>query len=402
MDLRMSDVLAALSHALDLGAGRLRGHAERACLIGMRLAATLGLSDAERATLLRALLLKDGGSELARRIGLDDATADAIGAAREHWDGRGEPHGSVGEEIPPLGRIICLAETAEEAWRGGGPGAASAVALERRGSWFDPVLVDALCTIEADERFWRAVEYPLVFAWEPAGEVATVDDTGLDRIAEGFGAVVDARSTRPGSHSSGVARLSVELGYLVGLGERERRDLRRAALLRDLGMLGVPERILVKPGRLDAEERRVVELHPKTSLEILSRVGALRTVARLAAVHHERLDGSGYFLGLTGRQLDLSTRVLAVADVAHALGSMRPYRDAFAPDEVLWLIAQGAGRTFDAEVFESLAALLTETPDLEVAEEVDAQLVHGLEGLGVEASQLVRVEQHAHDDQHDA
>jgi HD-GYP domain-containing protein (c-di-GMP phosphodiesterase class II) len=103
-----------------------------------------------------------------------------------------------------------------------------------------------------------------------------------------------------------------------------------------------------------------VRRHPLTSLQILRGVGALRNVARLSGLHHERLDGSGYYLGFDGTQLDLPARVLAVADVAEALSAERPYREALAPDEVLEIIAREAGTTLDAEAFEALVTLMTQ------------------------------------------
>ena len=89
-------------------------------------------------------------------------------------------------------------------------------------------------------------------------------------------------------------------------------------------------------------------------------MGALRNVARISGLHHERLDGSGYYLGFDGTQLDLPARVLAVADVAEALSAHRPYRDALGPDEVLEIMAREAGTTLDAEAFEALVELMTQ------------------------------------------
>jgi len=146
---------------------------------------------------------------------------------------------------------------------------------------------------------------------------------------------------------------------LLGLDDRTRRDLYRAGLLHDIGKLGVSNRILDKRGGLDADEWREVRKHPLTSLQILRRVGALGNVARISGLHHERLDGSGYYLGFDGTQLDLPARVLAVADVAEALSAHRPYRDALGPDEVLEIMAREAGTTLDAEAFEALVELMT-------------------------------------------
>ncbi|MBA3263973.1 MAG: HD domain-containing protein [Thermoleophilaceae bacterium] len=179
-------------------------------------------------------------------------------------------------------------------------------------------------------------------------------------MAEAFATVVDAKSPYTASHSAGVAQIAVGLGRLLGLDDRTRRDLYRAGLLHDIGKLGVSNRILDKPGGLDADEWREVRRHPLTSLEILRRVGALRGVARISGLHHERLDGSGYYLGFDGTQLDLPARVLAVADVAEALSAERPYRPALGPDEVLAIMSREAGTKIDAEAFEALVMLMTD------------------------------------------
>ena len=437
MELRLSEVLSALSHALDITEGQPRGHAERTCLIGMRLGEQIGLGEEQLSSLFYALLLKDAGcssnsakvaslygnsdaavkrdrkttdhlrpaqslrhllrntapgasplekarhirtlvaqgsdgardltalrcergADVARKLGMDAATADAIGALDEHWDGRGYPAGVAGDEIPLLGRVLCLAQTAEVFWQLGGAAAACEVARGRRGTWFDPALADALCALEHDDDFWTSLEQPRVAACEPADRVETVDQERLDRVAEAFATVVDAKSPYTGEHSEGVARIAVGLACLLGLDERTQRDLYRAGLLHDIGKLGVSNRILDKPGPLDADEWRAVRRHPLTSLQILRRVGVLRNVARLSGLHHERLDGSGYYLGFDGTQLDLPSRVLAVADVAEALSAERPYRAARGPDEVLSIMSSEAGTTLDAGAFEALVALMTQ------------------------------------------
>jgi HD-GYP domain-containing protein (c-di-GMP phosphodiesterase class II) len=437
MELRLSEVLSALSHALDITEGQPRGHAERTCLIGMRLGTQIGLAEEQLSSLFYSLLLKDAGcssnsakvaalygnadatvkrdrkttdhlrpaqtlrhllrntapggsplakmrhiralvahgsegardltalrcergADVARKVGMDEATAQAIAALDEHWDGRGYPVGVAGDEIPLLGRILCLAQTAEVFWQLGGVGAVCEVARGRRGTWFDPALVDALCAFEDDADFWGSLERPRVAVWEPADRVETVDQPRLDRVAEAFATVVDAKSPYTGRHSEGVARIALGLAHLLGLDERTRRDIYRAGLLHDIGKLGVSNRILDKRGPLDADEWREVRRHPLTSLQILRRVSALGNVARISGLHHERLDGSGYYLGFDGTQLDLPARVLAVADVAEALSAHRPYRDALGPDEVLAIMSREAGTTLDAEAFEALAALMTQ------------------------------------------
>ena len=118
---------------------------------------------------------------------------------------------------------------------------------------------------------------------------------------------------------------------MLGYGPRELRDLRRAALLHDLGKLGVSNLILDKAGKLDDREWTQMRRHPELTVRILERVAAFRDLAATAGAHHERLDGRGYHLGLTGDQLNRDARILAVADVCEALTADRPYRPRSSP-----------------------------------------------------------------------
>jgi HD-GYP domain-containing protein (c-di-GMP phosphodiesterase class II) len=433
--IRLSEVVAALSHALDVTEGQPLGHAERSCLIGLRLAEAVGMDAAQRSSLFYALLLKDAGcsttaapwastfgaddavlksrgrlidpmrpgeslrylarniapgaplrdraqhlravvamgvdgaralshmrcergAEIARAIELDEAVARTIRELDERWDGHGYPEGLRGEAISPLARVVALAQTMEVFLARGGPAAACAVARERRGTWFDPALVDAVAAFEHDGAFWASLARPDVAAVEPADRVALADDARLDRIAEAFASVVDAKSPFTARHSAGVADIAVGLAAALDLDADAQRLLRRAGLLHDVGKLGVSNRILDKPGGLSDDEWAAVRRHPELSGTILRAVPALRAVAAVAAVHHERLDGSGYPDGLAADRLDLPSRILQVADVAEALSAARPYRDALGPDEVLAIMAGEAGTKLDPVAFEALRAWL--------------------------------------------
>ena len=435
MDIRLSEIISALSHALDVTGGQPMGHAERSCLIGLRLAETAGFDAGQRASLFYALLLKDAGcstnsaataaaygadeltvkreyklsdlgrpaqalrylrrtvapeaslltrtrhlravvargsdglreleqmrcergAEIARCIDLDEDTAGAIRQLDEHWDGHGYPASLAGDDISPLARVMCLAQTMEVFWQQGGPQAACAVARERRATWFDPALVDAIAAFEHDRAFWASLTNADVNALEPTDRVQRADDARLDRVAEAFAGIVDAKSPYTARHSAGVAAIAGGIAGTMGLDAATRRLLRRAALLHDVGKLGVSNRILDKPGKLTDQEWAAVRRHPQLSEAILSPVPALADVARLAVEHHERLDGSGYPYGLVAHQLDVPSRVLQVADVAEALSARRPYREAMDVDAVLRVMGREAGSRLDAVAFGALEAWL--------------------------------------------
>jgi putative nucleotidyltransferase with HDIG domain len=177
----------------------------------------------------------------------------------------------------------------------------------------------------------------------------------LDRVAQAFALVIDAKSPYTFRHSTRVAELALLTGRGLGFDQVALRDLRRAALLHDIGKLAVPNSILDKPGPLTAEERTRVEQHPRLSADILGRVAPLRPIARLAGAHHEKLDGSGYWQGLGSAELGMPERVLAVADIYEALTAERPYRTALAPERALELLDELSGRALDATAVRALA-----------------------------------------------
>lgn len=298
------------------------------------------------------------GAEVARAIGLDEVAVRAILEADEHWNGRGYPAGIAREEISLGGRLLCLAQAMEVFWRHGGPAAACQIARRRRGTWFDPALVDAVLALEDDPSFWRALETPDVASLEPPDSVLLADPERLDRVAYAFAWIVDAKSPYTAAHSAGVAEIAVSLANQLDLDPDVRATIRRAALLHDLGKLGVSNRILDKAGPLTDEETAVVQCHPRWTLEILGRVHAFNDLARIAAAHHERLDGSGYFARRTAGELDTPSRILAVADVAEALSAERPYRPALGPHEVLQTMRPDVGRKLDADAFSALEQVL--------------------------------------------
>ena len=217
----------------------------------------------------------------------------------------------------------------------------------------------ALVALENDSSFWDSLEMPAVGTLEPPDRIVVADDERLDRVAHGrLPRWSDAKSPYTARHSDGVAEIAVALASRLELEPHAHATVQRAALLHDIGKLGVSNRILDKPGPLTEPEWTVMRRHPRWSMEILTRVPAFHELARVAAAHHERLDGSGYFAGLTGHELDLPSRILAVADVAEALSSDRPYRPAQSPDEVLEIMSRQAGRGLDVDVFDALGEVL--------------------------------------------
>jgi putative nucleotidyltransferase with HDIG domain len=429
-EIRLSEILSAMSVALDITQGNPQGHCMRTALIGMKLADEMRLPTADRSALFYALLLKDlgcssnaakmcylfaaddhlvkrdlrlidwtktgdslrymwrhtamGGSlldkllkiaaiarkgpeaarkisavrcergaDIARMLRLPEDTARAIYQLDEHWNGRGHPCWLKGEEISLPARICCLAQTVEIFFTTYGLEAAIDVACQRRGEWFDPQLVDALLAFKNEISFWNQLLDDDVLAslshWEPDDAVLLADEDCLDRVAEAFAKVVDAKSPWTYQHSTRVAEIAVGIAREFNCPPALVRDLRRAALLHDIGKLGISNLIWDKPARPTAEEFSQIRKHPAYTQQILEQVGAFKPLADVAGAHHERLDGSGYHRGLNGEQIPRTARVLAVADVFEAMSASRPYRDAMSQEKVYEIMSAETGQSFDGE-----------------------------------------------------
>ncbi|HET7459271.1 MAG TPA: HD domain-containing phosphohydrolase [Gemmatimonadaceae bacterium] len=440
----LSEVLAALSRALDLTEGQPQGHSARSAVIGMRLATEMGLAAADRAALYFAILLKDAGcsSNAARMsaifgaddrtikprmklvdwhqrgrlaletwrsvgstgefgggllrskirhfaaiartpgitrdliqvrcdrgaaivlgLGFPQLTADAVRSLDEHWGGGGYPDGKRGTEIPLFARIASLAQCLETVHASHGVDEALRVVRKRRGSWFDPILVDRVLGWRGDRAWWDALA-----ATAPAdvrldgatgGTAVAVDASRLDDVARAFAEIIDAKSPFTYRHSTNVAEYAVSIARELGMTADATALLYRAALLHDVGKLGVSNRVLDKPAKLTDEERRDVERHPAYTWDILSSVTAFHPFAWTAATHHEKLDGSGYPWGLTAHQLDQPARILAVADMYEALTADRPYRVGMTPADALAILRRESGTKLDAGAIDGLAAVLS-------------------------------------------
>ncbi len=435
----LSELLGALSHALDLTEGQPWGHSVRTCLVGMRIGETLGLDAATRSDLYYSLLMKDAGcssnahatatffgsddhevkrnlkvedwtdpvrmrlfalknaalgrglmarirqvlhmahsdegtgnelirircergAEICRSLGFPSATIEAVRCLDEQWDGNGAARGLAGPSIPVLARIASLAQTLEvfaarEGWQ-----RALEVARDRQGRWFDPELVSTLDDWADDPEWWAALygENALgrLAAEEPEDRVVRVDDAGVDRVAEAFAAVVDAKTPFTAAHSTRVAAIARRLAEHMGLDSDETRDLYRAGLLHDIGKLGVSNLILDKNGPLTPEERIQVERHPVLTLTVVGQVSVFAGIARMSAVHHERLDGTGYPWGYGADQLGLGDRILGVSDIYEALTAHRPYRDGMDPERAMGILHELDGVALDPDVVRAIEELV--------------------------------------------
>jgi HD-GYP domain-containing protein (c-di-GMP phosphodiesterase class II) len=434
--IRTSELISALSYALDLTEGRSMGHSVRTCVMGMRLAQHIGLSMEEQADLYYALLLKDAGcssnssrlfhilnadeirakrdvkttdwtkvgfeslnfalthvatesplpqrmwkllqvaatqqadsrdlvkircergSYIAKKLGFSDAVAEGIHSLDEHWNGGGYPNHLLGEEIPMFSRIANLCQTLEVFYEARGEEDALDAVQARSGRWFDPELVAATMSLSKQGILWLGLDskdlLENVLVMEPEERRLIADDATVDSICLAFADIIDAKSPFTYQHSNGVADAAMDIAIHFGMNELEKKQLRRAALMHDIGKLSVPNSILEKPGKLTDEEWQVVRDHPYYTFQILKRVPAFKSFSGDAAAHHERLDGTGYWRRLSGSSISTTARILAVADVFDALRAKRPYRDALPLETVFSIMRKESPKALDLPCLEAL------------------------------------------------
>jgi HD-GYP domain-containing protein (c-di-GMP phosphodiesterase class II) len=193
-----------------------------------------------------------------------------------------------------------------------------------------------------------------------ASEVVSAEEAFLGARVRAIMVRLAEKDSSTEEHTRRVAALAVEVGEALGLSGARLRDLAIGGLLHDVGKLSVPSSILQKPGPLDDDEFEVVKQHPQQGRELLAELGGFDDrVGRLVLDHHERLDGSGYPRGLSGTELDLETRILAVCDVYDALVSPRVYRAAWSNSKALALLQEESGVEFDPRCVAALVGVVS-------------------------------------------
>lgn len=302
------------------------------------------------------------GAEIVRQMHFSEQVAGGILDLDEHWDGGGKPLGRAGPDISLFARIALLAQVADVLHASRGRAAACAEIESRAGGWFDPAVVAAFAEVARSDAFWETLVRDdlekIVLQMEPGQDAILADEEYLDDIAQAFARVIDAKSPFTSGHSERVALFTELIAEEMGLVGQRRRWLRRAALLHDIGKLGVSNSVLDKPGKLDESEWVAVRRHAELSEQILARISTFADVAKVAGAHHERLDGKGYPRGIKGDEIDLETRIVSTADVFDALTADRPYRAAMPASRALAILWEGAGLSHDARCIEALQEAL--------------------------------------------
>jgi len=273
-------------------------------------------------------------AQTARRLGLSDGVQRGLHEVFEWWNGKGAPQGLEGDDIALVGRVAHVGGTAAEHDVLGGPELAIEAVRRRAGIVFDPAVADVFVTHAVELLETASVGDPRqrVLAAEPQ-PFRIISEARLPDVAAVFGDIADLKTPFTHGHSAGVAQLARAGGEKLGLDPTALMRLHGAALLHDLGRIGIPDSVWEKPGELTAADWEQIRLHPYHSERILSCSPVLQAMAPIAGMHHERMDGSGYHRGCKAPEMSISARVLAAADALQAMTQSRPHRDALTVDE---------------------------------------------------------------------
>ncbi|HLO27735.1 MAG TPA: HD-GYP domain-containing protein [Anaerolineales bacterium] len=179
-----------------------------------------------------------------------------------------------------------------------------------------------------------------------------------DLTLEAWAKVLEYRDKETEGHSRRLVELSSRLAQAVGLSAEEITYLKRGALVHDIGKLAIPDEILLKPGALNDAERKMLQKHPVYAKQMLVQISFLQPSLAVAYSHHERWDGLGYPEGLKGEEIPLSARIFAVVDQWDALTSDRPYRRAWAKEDVIVYLQENAGKIYDPEIVNAFLTII--------------------------------------------
>lgn len=283
------------------------------------------------------------GADLVRLVGLPQTVRESVLCAFERFDGKGSPRGLSGEQLPIVARYVTVGFAAVMFDAVGGHQAAVDAVRRWSGRVLDPEIADAFLDAPAEllalsdpDDLWSAVVEA-----EPQPRRWFRDEAHLDDVLAGFGDAADLKSPCFQGHSRGVAHLA-RAACDTGVASMAGLDpvlVHRAGLVHDLGRVAVPTGVWERPGKLRPEEWELVRLHPYHSGRILARSPVLEPLGRIVSRHHERLDGTGYPAGSHPGDLDTTARLLAAADVWHALGEPRPHRPALTPEQAAAAVA---------------------------------------------------------------
>lgn len=376
------EFLNCISDVTDWVSPVLALHQKQVALIAHRLAVALNLPKPRRDNLVMAAMLHDVGAisltERMETLRFEETTmrhaevgyfllkifqplaqvAEIVRFHHDHWNEGGNSRAG-GLNVPQESHILHLADRIailinpkEEVL---GQAADILARIEKlAGTQFDPQLVKVFADLGTREFFWLDVTSPAIARTlhrETPLEVAYLSTAGVIDFANLFRRLIDFRSPFTATHSTGVATSGKILARHAGFSKEECMQIKAAGFLHDLGKLAIPTEILEKPGALNRQEGNIMRHHTFYTYRTLEPIESLQVINAWGSFHHERMDGSGYPFHLTGAQLPLGSRILAVADVFTAVMEDRPYRKGMSPEEAMKIIeSMGKNRTLDLEI----------------------------------------------------
>ncbi|MGB2712501.1 MAG: HD domain-containing phosphohydrolase [Conexibacter sp.] len=409
------------AQALDLAEGRTLGHSTRVCYIALHLTQALELPDEQQRAAFYAALLHDAGAapasaelcrmlsigeealfcagpekpahqlaleispndapaivealrahpphgaRIARDLGFETAVQEAILSHHERWDGHGYPSGLKEDDTPLLGRIIATADLIESLISSEFNALTArrnllATLVEYAETALDPELVGTARRLARSDAFWLGLhseelnrELAAACPEQRSGEERSPLD--LEVFATVFADLADGKGEHTTTHSDRTAKVADQFAESLGFSPVRRQALRVAGLLHDVGLLGVPARVIAKPDILSLAEMEVMRKHPAYSQMILEDIPGLEDVAIWIGAHHERPDGKGYPELLEDDTIPLEARILAVADTYVALTSARPYRKSLSHEDAIDVLMGGASTQLDASLVRRLRQL---------------------------------------------
>jgi len=396
--------LTALSRAFDLAEGRRPGHAQRVAYVGVYLASELGLEADRVEDVFLACLLHDVGMAAApgprqldfrphsgrgpeaaagswtglietlalhcelgartvRRMGLGEAAAEAVASHHDTWSLPGPEAGATAGRLTLPARIVaaadrveCLidAESSPLMMRRRGP----TLVREMAGAEMDPLLAEKMAEVAARDEFWLGF-----YDNDLASTLMSLNYGGVmnrDELFEFLGVisdVVDVRNGRQSGRGRRVSELARKVAIACDMTERRAELVKAAALLQDIGTLGVPAHFLSKPDILSIDEMSAVQLHPTYARDILSEIPGLGAAAWWVGCHHERIDGKGYPGMLEGDEVPTEAQIIGMSEAFDALINDRPHRAAMSRDDAFDVMRGLGGTRFDLyllSLFESV------------------------------------------------
>lgn len=295
---------------------------------------------------------------VAQRLDMPPGVQNAVRHYLECWDGKG-PFGLAGKAIPLSARLLHLALKMEACNSVYGHETAESMALEQKGKTFDPQVVDVFLSVARKSSLWETLAkeelWEVVLDLEPDSPHRYIGEAKLDDVALAAADFVDLKSPVTVGHSRETADFAQGIARRLDLPQSEVDTIRRAALVHDLGLMALPGYILLHPDRLSEVDKEKLRLHPYYTERILSRVPALKQIAAIAGMHHERLNGTGYYRGLSGEELPVGACILALADDFQDRLRASPGRLDLDPKDVLKTMEPEAGTLFSPECFAALA-----------------------------------------------